>query len=84
MNVFLRVLQILRAAEFAMAGSTRLQQPYDEPRANPQMALVGDFSPGTVEAIGSLKLLAALGLILPAATGVAARLTPPPAPGWRS
>jgi uncharacterized membrane protein YphA (DoxX/SURF4 family) len=76
MNVFLWVLQILLAAVFAMAGSTKLLQPYDKLRANPQMAWVGDFSPGTVKAIGSLELLAALGLILPAATGVAAWLTP--------
>ena len=76
MNVFLWVLQILLAAVFAMAGSTKLLQPYDKLRANPQMAWVGDFSPGTVKAIRSLELLAALGLILPAATGAAAWLTP--------
>ena len=76
MNVFLWVLQILLAAVFAMAGSTKLLQPYDKLRANPQMAWVGDFSPGTVKAIRSLEPLAALGLILPAATGVAAWLAP--------
>jgi hypothetical protein len=67
MNVFLWVLQILLAAVFAMAGSTKLLQPYDKLRANPQMAWVGDFSPGTVKTIRSLELLAALELILPAA-----------------
>ena len=44
------VLQILLAAVFAIAGSTKLLQPYDKLRANPQMAWVGDFSPGTVKA----------------------------------
>ena len=71
MNVFLWVLQILLAAAFAVAGSTKVLQPYDKLRANPQMAWVGDFSPGTVKAIGSLELLAAPGLILPAASGMA-------------
>ena len=69
-------LHSLLTSVFAMDGSTKLLLPYDTLRANPQMAWVGDFSPGTVKTIRSLELLATLGLILPAATGVAVWLTP--------
>ncbi|MGN9790480.1 DoxX family protein [Streptomyces sp. OZ13] len=42
---------------------------------------VGDFSPATVRFIGIVEFAAALGLILPAATGMAPILTPLPATG---
>src|SRR5690606_4224317 len=46
-----------------------------------QMAWVEDFSAGTIKAIGVLELLGALGLILPAVTGVLPWLTPLAAAG---
>jgi hypothetical protein len=45
------------------------------------MPWVEDFSAGTVKLIGVVELLAALGLILPAATGIATVLTPLAASG---
>jgi hypothetical protein len=42
---------------------------------------VEDFSTGTVRSIGVMELLAAIGLILPAVTGVAVFLTPLAATG---
>jgi hypothetical protein len=42
---------------------------------------VEDFSQGTVRFIGIMELLGALGLILPAATGIAPILTPIAATG---
>ena len=40
------------------------------------MGWVEDFSPRTVKLIGALELLAAIGLVLPAATGILPWLTP--------
>jgi uncharacterized membrane protein YphA (DoxX/SURF4 family) len=40
------------------------------------MGWTEDFSAGTVKAIGALEILAALGLVLPAALGIAPVLTP--------
>ena len=42
---------------------------------------VEDFSPGALKAIGALELLAAVGLILPAALGIAPVLVPLAATG---
>src|SRR5213078_4580016 len=52
----------------------KLSQPKAKLAAN--MAWVEDFSDGTVKLIGGLELLAAIGLILPAWTGIAPFLTP--------
>jgi hypothetical protein len=40
------------------------------------MAYVEDFSGGAVKAIGAVEILAALGLVLPAVTGIAPVLVP--------
>jgi uncharacterized membrane protein len=42
---------------------------------------VGDFSPAAVRLLGTVELAGALGLILPAATGIALALTPLSATG---
>jgi uncharacterized membrane protein len=74
MNVFLWVLQVVLAAMFAMAGVMKTTQPKD--KLAPKLPWVEDFSPGTVRFIGTMELLGALGLILPAVTGIATVLTP--------
>jgi uncharacterized membrane protein YphA (DoxX/SURF4 family) len=79
MNVFLWVLQIVLAALFAMAGIMKATQPKEKLAAN--LPWVEDFSAGTVRFIGVVELLAAIGLILPAATGIAPMLTPLAATG---
>jgi uncharacterized membrane protein YphA (DoxX/SURF4 family) len=79
MNVVLWVLQILLGAMFAMAGVMKATRPKDALAKN--LPWVEDFSPGTVRFIGVVEFLAALGLILPAATGIATFLTPLAATG---
>ena len=79
MNVFLWVLQIVLAAMFAMAGVMKLTQPKEKLVAN--LPWVEDFSAGTVRFVAAVELLAAIGLVLPAATGIAPILTPLAASG---
>ena len=79
MNIFLWILQIVLAGMFAFAGVLKATQPKEKLLAN--MPWVEDFSPNTVKFIGVMELLAAVGLILPAATGIAPVLTPLAASG---
>ncbi|WP_329083346.1 MULTISPECIES: DoxX family protein [unclassified Streptosporangium] len=74
MNVALWIAQILLAAVFLLAGfvkSTRSRQDLSG-----QMPWVESFSDGQVRTIGILELLAGIGLILPAATGILPVLAP--------
>ncbi|MET8330803.1 DoxX family protein [Streptomyces sp. NPDC005181] len=79
MNVFLWIVQGLLAAMFAMAGVMKATQPKDKLVA--KLPWVADFSPATVRFIGIVEFAAALGLILPGATGIAPVLTPLAATG---
>jgi uncharacterized membrane protein YphA (DoxX/SURF4 family) len=74
MNIALWIVQGLLAVAFGGAGFLKLTKPKEELRA--QMAYVDDFSARTVKLIGAAELLAALGLILPWATGILPVLTP--------
>jgi uncharacterized membrane protein YphA (DoxX/SURF4 family) len=73
-NVVLWIIQILLAAVFAGAGLTKLIQPKEKLRD--KMGWVDPVPPTQVKALGAVELLAALGLVLPALTGVATVLTP--------
>lgn len=75
MNVVLWVLQILLALVFLGAGVMKLMRTRDQLRSS-GMAYVEDFSDTTMKLIGAAEVLGALGLVLPAATGVAPILTP--------
>ncbi|MEU1194527.1 DoxX family protein [Streptomyces sp. NPDC005859] len=79
MNVFLWIVQAVLAAMFAMAGVMKSTQPKD--RLVGQLPWTADFSQSTVRLIGIVEFAAALGLILPAATGIAPVLTPLAATG---
>lgn len=79
MNVFLWVLQGLLGAAFALAGVMKIVQP--KMKLAKSLPWVEDFRAGTVKFIGTTELLGALGLILPAATGIATVLTPLAATG---
>ncbi|MFE7794787.1 DoxX family protein [Streptomyces sp. NPDC057460] len=79
MNVFLWIVQALLAAMFAMAGVMKATQPKD--KLVEKLPWVADFSSATVRFIGVVEFAAALGLILPAATGIAPVLTPLAATG---
>jgi uncharacterized membrane protein YphA (DoxX/SURF4 family) len=74
MNVVTRVLQVLLALAFLAAGLTKLTQPRQKLATT--MGWVEDFSDPGVRAIGALEILGALGLLLPAFTGVATVLVP--------
>lgn len=79
MNVFLWIVQAVLAAMFAMAGVTKSTRPKD--KLTEQLPWVADFPQGTVRFIGVVEFAAALGLILPGATGIAPVLTPLAATG---
>jgi len=74
MSVFLWILQAVLALMFAMAGVQKATQPKD--KLVTRLPWVADFSQNTVRFIGLAELAGALGLILPAATGIAPVLTP--------
>ena len=74
MNVTLWIVQAVLAAAFGLAGVMKLTQPREKLVKN--LPWVEDVSDGTLRLIGGSELAAALGLILPAATGIATWLTP--------
>ena len=81
MNVFLWILAGLLSALFLAAGAVKLTQPKEKLVASPNMAWAEDFSPGMLKMIGSLEVLAAVGLILPAALDIVPTLVPVAAAG---
>lgn len=79
MNIFLWVLQAVLAAFFALSGAAKAFQPKEKVVA--KAPALADFAPGTILFIGVAELAGAIGLVLPAAVGVAAVLTPTAAVG---
>ncbi|NNN33419.1 DoxX family protein [Streptomyces sp. S3(2020)] len=74
MNILLWIVQAVLAVLFAMAGVMKSAQPKDRLVEKPPW--VADFSPGTARFIGIVEFVGVLGLILPAATGIATVLSP--------
>jgi uncharacterized membrane protein YphA (DoxX/SURF4 family) len=74
MNVALWIVQIVLAMMMLMAGAMKVMKSKDE--LHEQMGWVEDFSENTLKAIGGLEVLGAIGLILPAVTGIAPVLVP--------
>jgi uncharacterized membrane protein YphA (DoxX/SURF4 family) len=74
LNVVLWIIAGVLALFFLVAGVTKLTQPKEKLRAN--LAWVEDFSPGMIKLIGGLEVLAAIGLILPAALDIVPVLVP--------
>jgi uncharacterized membrane protein YphA (DoxX/SURF4 family) len=74
MNVVLWIIAGVLAVAFFAAGLTKLTQPKEKLAAT--MGWVEDFSPGMVKLIGALEVLAAIGLILPAALDIVPVLVP--------
>lgn len=75
MDFALWIVAGLLAAVFALAGLMKLAQPRERLAAS-GLAWAGDFPAGAVKAIGGLEVAGALGLLLPATTGVLPILTP--------
>ncbi|MET9211723.1 MULTISPECIES: DoxX family protein [unclassified Nocardia] len=75
MNIALWIVAAFLAAVFTMSGVLKLAQSKSK-LAESGMGWVENFEPGTIKAIGALELLGAVGLIVPAALGIATVLTP--------
>lgn len=73
------IIQILVALGFGLAGLGKVLQSKEKLLS--RMAWVNDFSQSQVRMIGLLEVLGALGVILPAATGILPWLTPVAAAG---
>ena len=80
MDIALWIIAGILAAAFLAAGLMKLSQPKEKLAASGQ-AWTNDFSAGTIKLIGTLEILAAIGLILPAALGIAPVLVPLAATG---
>lgn len=74
MHTILWIAQIILALMFGMAGAMKATQPYE--KVSEMMNWAKHVSPTQVRIIGVLELLAAVGLILPALTGILPWLTP--------
>jgi uncharacterized membrane protein YphA (DoxX/SURF4 family) len=74
MNIFLWVVQGLLAVLFLTSGASKLLRSKEQLSA--QMHWVEDFPPAVIKLIGLVEVLGAVGLILPALTGILPWLTP--------
>ena len=80
MNIVLWIIAGLLALAFLAAGAMKLAKSRAQ-LAESGMAWTEDFSDSQVKLIGLVEVLGALGLILPAALGIAEILTPLAAAG---
>ena len=79
MNRALWVIQVVLALLFLGAGGMKVMTPASELAA--QMPWVDDFPAGSHRIIGALEVLGAIGIVVPAATGIVPILTPVAAGG---
>jgi uncharacterized membrane protein YphA (DoxX/SURF4 family) len=79
MNIVLWIIASLLAVAFLGAGLTKLTQPKE--KLGQRMTWTRHVSPGAVKAIGAVEVLAAIGLVVPAALGIAPVLVPLAATG---
>lgn len=75
MNIAVWIVQGILAFVFFMAGFMKISQP-KETLIEKGMGYAEDFSAGQLRLIGILEVLGAIGLILPALTGILPILTP--------
>jgi uncharacterized membrane protein YphA (DoxX/SURF4 family) len=75
MNIVLWIIASVLAVAFLGAGLFKLLRPKDQLAAS-GLGWTEDFSAGTVKLIGGLEVLAAIGLILPAALDIAPVFVP--------
>jgi uncharacterized membrane protein len=79
MNAALWAVQVILAIMFMMVGAMKLMKDKDE--LAEKVGWVEDFSQGTIRLIGTAEIMGAIGLIVPALTGLAPILTPLAASG---
>ncbi|MFD8572194.1 DoxX family protein [Streptomyces sp. NPDC059639] len=80
MNVALWIVAAVLGAVSLAGGAMKMVQPTEKLAAS-GYGWVEDFGPGFVKAIGALEVLAAVGLILPAALDIAPVFVPLAAAG---
>jgi len=76
MDGFLWIAAILLAIGLGVSGFLKAIMGREKLMVNPRMVWVEDFSDPAIRTIGGLEFLGALGLILPAVTGIAPILVP--------
>lgn len=77
MNIALWIVAGILALAYLVAGISKVFIPHQRlAEAGAASRWVEDFKPGTVKAIGCLELLGAVGLIVPAWSGIAPILVP--------
>jgi uncharacterized membrane protein YphA (DoxX/SURF4 family) len=76
MNLTLWIIAGLLAVVYLAAGIAKLIVPKEKLATAPAAGWIEDFSAGSVKAIGALEVLAAVGLVLPAAIDIAPVLVP--------
>jgi hypothetical protein len=81
MNLALWIAAGVLAAVLLVAATSKLVIPKEKLATFPGGGWVEDFSPGALEAISTLEILGAAGLILPAVLGIAPVLVPLAATG---
>jgi uncharacterized membrane protein YphA (DoxX/SURF4 family) len=74
MNLTLWIVTGVLAVTYLISGGGKLIMPKEKYAARATYA--EDFSAGSIKAIGALEVLAAAGLVLPAALGIAPVLVP--------
>lgn len=79
MNMFLWILAFALAAVFVASGAMKLLAPREQQIEKTPYA--EDFPHSVVQGIGALEILGALGLVVPALTGIATILVPLAAAG---
>jgi hypothetical protein len=75
-NLVLWIVTGLLVVIFLVAGASKVFLPKEKLAAAPGGAWVVDFSPGTLRIIGTLEILAVVGLTLPALLDIATVLVP--------
>jgi hypothetical protein len=75
-NIALWIIAVALAVAFLASGALKLAVPKEKLAAGPAGGWAEDFGAYTVKAIGAAEVLAAVGLVLPAALGIAPVLVP--------
>ena len=75
MNLVLWAIQIVLAVAFGASGVMKLIRSKAQLEANPHMGWMRDVPEQQIKVLGTAEVLGAIGLVVPAATGIAPDLT---------